>query len=153
MGEHPNPPLDLREPGAQEEIPALRPVSAARQLDLTPSGAQEEIPTLRQVSVARQLDLTPSGAQAAQVGSIALTRYSAEWARIVKPIGLLFWGLIAAVMLLPFLLVFCIDGIDDKEKAEKVLEWAKTVLPPAVGFGGALIGYYFGTHGTQQEAS
>ena len=129
MGEHPNPPLDLREPGAQEETPELRP------------------------SVTSQLDLTPSGAQAAQVGSIALTPHSAEWAKIVKPIGLLFWGLIAAVMLLPFFLIFCIDGIEDKEKAEKVLDWAKTVLPPAVGFGGALIGYYFGTRSTQQSES
>ena len=73
--------------------------------------------------------------------------YSAEWAKIVKPVALSLLGLIAAVMLLPFLIVVCVQ----EETGEQVLDWAKTVLPPVVGFGGALVGYYFGTRGNQQD--
>ena len=56
-------------------------------------------------------------------------------------------ALIAAVMLLPFLIIV----LAEKEKAGNAIDWAKTVLPPVVGFGGALVGYYFGTRGTQQD--
>ena len=76
-----------------------------------------------------------------------LPPYSAEWARIVKPVSLSLLGLIAAVMLLPFLIVVFVS----KEVGNQVIDWAKTVLPPVVGFGGALVGYYFGTRGSQQD--
>ena len=56
--------------------------------------------------------------------------------------------MIGLVILLPFLIVFTCD----QEKARNVLDWSKTVLPPVVGFGGALVGYYFGTRGTLQDA-
>ena len=52
-------------------------------------------------------------------------------------------------MLLPFFLVLWVN--DGKE--DKILDWGKTVLPPVVGFGGALVGYYFGTRGNQQDPS
>ena len=48
-------------------------------------------------------------------------------------------------MLLPFLIITIVD----KDTAASVIDWAKTVLPPVVGFGGALVGYYFGTRGAQ----
>ncbi len=49
-------------------------------------------------------------------------------------------------MLLPFFVVMFAES----DKAEIALDWAKTVLPPVVGFGGAVVGFYFGTRGTQQ---
>ncbi len=52
-------------------------------------------------------------------------------------------------MLSPFFILMCVDGAT----GEKIIDWAKTVLPPVVGFGGALVGYYFGTRGTQQVLS
>ena len=78
-----------------------------------------------------------------------LSPYSPQWAKIVRPVGILLLCLIAAVMLLPFFLVLWVN--DGKE--DKILDWGKTVLPPVVGFGGALVGYYFGTRGNQQELS
>ena len=75
--------------------------------------------------------------------------YSSEWAEVVQPVALSLLGLIATVMLLPFLIVVCVE----EKTGRQVLDWAKTVLPPVVGFGGALIGYYFGTRGNQQEPS
>lgn len=72
--------------------------------------------------------------------------YSPEWARIIWPITRILLSLIAVVMLLPFFVVMFAEN----DKAEIALDWAKTVLPPVVGFGGALVGYYFGTRGTQQ---
>jgi len=47
--------------------------------------------------------------------------------------------LIALVMLLPFIFKTDVDAMFD---------WAKTILPPAIGFGGAVVGYYFGTSGS-----
>jgi hypothetical protein len=35
---------------------------------------------------------------------------------------------------------------------ESVLDWSKTILPSAVGFGSAMVGYYFGTRtGPERE--
>jgi hypothetical protein len=59
-----------------------------------------------------------------------------EWANIAKPFTWFILGLIAAVMLLPFAF---------NPMTKEMMDWAKTILPPAIGFGGAIIGYYFGT--------
>lgn len=72
--------------------------------------------------------------------------HSPEWAKIIWPITRILLSLIAVVMLLPFFVVM----FAEKDKADIALDWAKTVLPPVVGFGGAVVGYYFGTRGTQQ---
>lgn len=70
--------------------------------------------------------------------------YSRQWAKTVKPIAQVFLAIIAAVILLPFFIISCGDTC----RADDVLDWAKSVLPPVVGFGGALVGYYFGSrHG------
>lgn len=78
-----------------------------------------------------------------------LPLHSREWARHVRPIALSLLGLIGLVILLPFLIILK----SDQEKALNALDWSKTVLPPVVGFGGALVGYYFGTRSAQQDAS
>ena len=76
--------------------------------------------------------------------------YSPQWARIVKPIALSLLAIIAAVILLPFFII----SWGEKCRADDVLDWAKSVLPPVVGFGGALIGYYFGSrHGQPAPSS
>lgn len=76
--------------------------------------------------------------------------YSPQWARIAKPIALSFLAIIATVILLPFLII----SWGDKCRTDDVLDWAKSVLPPVVGFGGALVGYYFGSrHGHPSQSS
>lgn len=67
--------------------------------------------------------------------------YSPEWAKIIWPITRTMLALIAAVMLVPFLIVV----LAEPTRAASAIDWAKTVLPPVVGFGGAIVGYYFGT--------
>lgn len=79
---------------------------------------------------------------------IEISPYSSEWAKIVKPVTVSLLSLIAAVMLLPFVLVVYVGN---GQTGDQIVDWAKTVLPPVVGFGGALVGYYFGTRGNQQE--
>ena len=81
---------------------------------------------------------------------IEISPYSSEWAKIVKPVTVSLLSLIAAVMLLPFVLVVYVGN---GETGDQIVDWAKTVLPPVVGFGGALVGYYFGTRGNQQDLS
>ena len=76
-------------------------------------------------------------------GDLRLTRVSPDWAKIAWPVTRAFLALIAAVMLVPFIFVGFFQG--DKGKLETVMDWAKTILPPVTGFGGAVIGYYFGT--------
>ena len=94
------------------------------------------------------LDLTKSPAKEDRVDLREAPPYSPEWAKIIWPIAKILLLLIAAVMLLPFLIIVTVE----KEKVGSALDWAKTVLPPVVGFGGALVGYYFGTRGSQQAS-
>jgi hypothetical protein len=53
-------------------------------------------------------------------------------------------------MLVPFGLIPFMDQSDDA--VEHVIGWANTVLPPVVGFGGAIVGYYFGSRADQTAA-
>ncbi len=74
-----------------------------------------------------------------------LLPHTPEWAGIAKPFTYFILILIAAVMLLPFAW-FAWD-----KTSTNMLDWAKTVLPPAIGFGGAVVGYYFGTSGSSKS--
>ena len=117
--------------------------------DAPPSGdSDREGPAPLMVGVPPEeepLDLTKSAAD--RVDLREAPPYSPEWAKIIRPITRSLLALIAAVMLLPFLIIV----MAEKEKAGNAIDWAKTVLPPVVGFGGALVGYYFGTRGSQQD--
>ncbi len=73
----------------------------------------------------------------------AIEPHSQQWAEIVSPITRGLLALIAAVMILPFLIIVLL--LPGPEAIANVIDWAKTILPPAVGFGGSLVGYYFGT--------
>ncbi len=100
--------------------------------------------------------------------------YSLIWAKVVWPITRSLLLLLAVVMLVPFVFVLWLTptqvkvtvpkGTPDQQVAaivqavaqdratkrlEMVLDWAKTILPSAVGFGSAMVGYYFGTRAAQ----
>lgn len=88
------------------------------------------------------IDLTTADEGAGVTGK-EIPPYTSTWADIAKPFTWFLLSLIAAVMLLPFAFAFRADV-----KAGDLLDWAKTILPPVTGFGGAVVGYYFGTRGT-----
>ena len=98
---------------------------------------------------ARPLDLTRPASADARIELEEIPLHSTEWAKTVWPVALILLVLIASVMLVPFVIIV----LTQSDKAETAVDWAKTVLPPVVGFGGALVGYYFGTRGTQKETS
>jgi hypothetical protein len=100
--------------------------------------------------------------------------YSLIWSKVVWPITRSLLLLLAVVMLVPFVFVLWLTptqvkvtvpkGTSDQQVAaivqavaqdratkrlEMVLDWAKTILPSAVGFGSAMVGYYFGTRAAQ----
>lgn len=100
--------------------------------------------------------------------------YSLIWAKVVWPITRSLLLLLSIVMLVPFVFVLWLTptqvkvsvpkGTSDQQVAaivqavaqdratkrlEMVLDWAKTILPSAVGFGSAMVGYYFGTRAAQ----
>jgi hypothetical protein len=69
--------------------------------------------------------------------------HSEKWADIARPFTYFILSLLAIVVILPFLLPFWIDP----KQVTVAFDWAKTVLAPITGFGGAVIGYYYGTRG------
>jgi hypothetical protein len=99
------------------------------------------------------LDLrTPRKPKRADTLSLAeVDHYSETWAGIAKPFAWFVFMLIAVVVVLPFGIVF-VDGFRCGDRSsdlvERLLDWAKTVLAPIVGFGSAVVGYYFGTRST-----
>lgn len=86
------------------------------------------------------IDITKPQPGAGTVQEIAPR--TSEWATIAKPFTYFLLCLIAAVMLLPF--AWFLFQHDDTD----MLDWAKTILAPVIGFGGAVVGYYFGTGGS-----
>ncbi len=84
----------------------------------------------------------------------------------------MFLGIIAVAMFLPFLFIWVLSAptvviskeastpelveaaaravIDERMRA--ALDWAKTILPSAVGFGSAIVGYYFGTRSSSPSS-
>jgi|GEM_PF-2696561 len=87
------------------------------------------------------LDLTKPKPGGGTVSQHELPPRTSEWAKIARPFTFFILWLITAVMLLPFLWFFFQH--DDSD----MLDWAKTILAPVIGFGGAVVGYYFGTSG------
>ena len=102
--------------------------------------------------------------------------YSLNWAlKVVRPISMFVLSLLAVVMLLPFLELVLLAPTGVKieslpagttpeqaqaaitaaaqgalaQRSKDLLDWAKTILPSVVGFGSAMIGYYFGTRSTE----
>src|SRR5437763_1886956 len=115
-----------------------------------PSPPHKETP---EVSVRGPLDLRTSRAEVEVIHSARidarrpgpgervedrnLPHHSSQWARIVGPFTWFVLSLIALVMLLPFSMLWLISF----KRVPLMLDWAKTILPSATGFGGAIIGY------------
>lgn len=76
--------------------------------------------------------------------------HSAAWARVVKPFTWFLFILLATVMVLPFAIILLLPAAQGGDKASQSIEWAHTILPPVVGFAGAVVGYYFGTRSSDR---
>ncbi len=74
-----------------------------------------------------------------------LEPYSPLWAKYVAPFARFIFFLTAAVVLIPFF--FAAWGSD--KNLTEILDWAKVVLAPVVGFASAVVGYMFGTRSSQ----
>jgi hypothetical protein len=107
------------------------------------------------------VDLTHGGGTIAptQISGRNIGAHSGEWAKIATPFTWFVFSLIAAVMLVPFLLLIFvwwrvkILSATDSTLLTTTFDWAKTILAPVVGFGGSVIGYYFGTRGDDSSSS
>ncbi len=78
--------------------------------------------------------------------------YSKTWAGITRPFAWVVFSLIAIVIIFPFIFVCFHCNGDCKELWDRLFDWAKTVLAPVVGFGSAVIGYYFGTRNSSSKS-
>jgi len=97
--------------------------------------------------------------------------YSLGWAtKVVRPISYFVLILLASVMLIPFLVLLAPIGLRIEnlpegttpaqaatasaaamaQRSKDLLDWAKTILPSVVGFGSAMMGYYFGTRSSNE---
>jgi len=73
------------------------------------------------------------------------------WASIVRPFAMIVFGLIASVLVLPFLIIWFTHGQEPKDRLDYTIRWATTVLPAIIGFGSAAATYYFGTSGSKSD--
>ena len=79
------------------------------------------------------------------------------WATVARPFAYFVLILVAAVISMPFIALFVHalrtqqDAARDAVNAQ-IIDWAKTVLAPVIGFGSAVIGYYFGARNSTSEA-
>jgi hypothetical protein len=74
---------------------------------------------------------------------------SVEWLRAIQPFGWYICLLTFSVIMLPFFLVMLVHSGDPAAKLKDMMDWAKTVLPPVIGFASALVGYLFGMRTAQ----
>jgi hypothetical protein len=94
------------------------------------------------------IDLATPGSSGKVTGQ-EVPLHTIDWANIANPFAWFILGLIAAVMLVPF--IFFVLPYPRGTYMTQALDWAKTVLAPVVGFGGAVIGYYFGTRNSSSQ--
>jgi len=94
------------------------------------------------------LDLRPKNAASVKwEKSDPLHDHSELWAGISKPFAWFVFSLIALVIILPFLIIAADIYAVKTDRLEMTMRWATTVLAPVIGFGSAVVGYYFGTSG------
>lgn len=92
-----------------------------------------------------QLDLRkPPPGGGGKVDLSVVDHYSETWAAIARPFAWFVFGLVGVIVVLPFIVVL-LRSPTSIDPLDKVLDWGKTVLAPIVGFGSAVVGYYFGT--------
>lgn len=76
--------------------------------------------------------------------------HSKLWANIAKPFAWFIFVLVALVIITPFIIIIISTIVSKTDHMENVMRWSTTVLAPIVGFGSAVIGYYFGTSGSSK---
>jgi len=69
------------------------------------------------------------------------------WANITKPFAWFVFTLISLVIMTPFIVIIITSIVSKTDHMETLMRWSTTVLAPIVGFGSAVIGYYFGANG------
>jgi hypothetical protein len=95
-----------------------------------------------------------AGAESVEGGQTSLEPVSSRslaWAGVVKPFTWFLLVTLAVAMALPFVLIACLPLVGEESRIGKTIEWAHTILPPLVGFAGAIVGYYFGTRSGKGE--
>jgi hypothetical protein len=102
------------------------------------------------------LDLTkPEGAKGEGVSLQDVPPFTELWAKLVSPFAWMVFTLIALVVVVPFVLLTrwldMTNVAEWKVRSDAMLDWAKTVLPPVIGFGSAVIGYFFGTRSSSSN--
>lgn len=75
--------------------------------------------------------------------------HSLTWAKVVKPFAFYIFSLVTLVIVAPFFFAAWTPQVDQGP----ILEWAKVVFPPVVGFASAVVGYFFGTRSVQNNDS
>jgi len=106
--------------------------------------------------MAAPLDLRGTKTKDLTIGAVADTPpWTPLWAKVARPFAYFVMVLVAAVVVMPFIALFVHavrtqqDSVRDVVNGQ-IIDWAKTVLAPVVGFGSAVIGYYFGRGGTSE---
>lgn len=129
-------------------------------------------PVQGQITFIRELDVRHNPGKRVQMAA-DVGQHSPHWANVVKPFTLCFIAILAIAMFLPFVFIWQVVGaavtlpadhttpelaaafaqvvVDERSKV--ALDWAKTILPSAVGFGSAIIGYYFGVRSGRNDTS
>jgi ABC-type glycerol-3-phosphate transport system permease component len=94
--------------------------------------------------------------EALSMGSDDGPPWTPVWAGIARPFAYFILFLVAAVISVPFLALF-VQALRSQQDAARetingqIVDWAKTVLAPVIGFGSAVIGYYFGARNGAAE--
>ena len=72
------------------------------------------------------------------------------WLGLVRPFGWGILGLVAVVIVIPFVVIAAEGQLDAEVRVEKLLTWATHVLAPVVGFASTVVAYFFGTRSAQR---
>ena len=88
---------------------------------------------------------------------VGAQRHLPRWIALARPATAATFGwyiclLTFSVIMLPFFLVMLVHSGDPAAKLKDMMDWAKTVLPPVIGFASALVGYLFGMRTAQPNA-
>lgn len=103
------------------------------------------------------LDITKSSDKGQSVLIQDVPPFTELWAKIARPFAWAVFALNALVIFIPFLLLgrwLSMTNVTEwTARSTAMLDWAKTVLPPVVGFGSAVVGYFFGTRASISNGS
>ena len=83
-----------------------------------------------------------------------ISPFSGAWAEIIKPYTIFIFRIISGVIFIPLLLLgYCaIRNCGQPDAFKDMIDWAKTVLSPVIGFGASAVGFYFGTRSSNHSS-